>query len=292
MNLLNPGYKDIIDSIKLFYETYNRLPLEYDLDNTVIKLRLFLNCQKVKYTIGILNELEYKLLCEIPTFEDELLCFDFAMKVSNIIEYYENNGILPKPYNKDINIKKMGEFLDEQKNEIKNKTLCDDKIEVLCKIPAFYKYLYYNNNQYMKNLSIHEKYLYIKNYYDDYKKLPTLKDDNPLLKSLCKFITNLIYVHKNDLYNIDKYKIFCQILAIERRIKKTPNEYFEDMTNKLIEFCKINGDIPYGYKTENNEKKLNLFLRYQKRLYTLDKLSDEKYNMLSKSDIVLNYLHK
>lgn len=290
--VINQNYIITIHEIILYYNNYKCLPGINEIQNNMVEyfMRLFLDTQKEKYFNKSLTNTEYILLCEIPTFVNELNFIDFQIQINNIINYYNKYKILPKSYNKNEETKKMGEFLDIQNDKYIDEKLTFEHINLLFKIPTYKSYLTSNTLLYVSNLTVDEKYLYIKNYYDEYGCLPKTSNKNRFLSILGRHILNLYEDYEQNI-NIYEYNLYIQITEFRYKLINFNNVKRIAFIHVINEFCFINKRLPVN--TNQYEKEMYIFLCYQKKLFKHGLLSMTNYDLLTnKCDIIKNYIDK
>lgn len=207
---------------------------------------------------------------------------EFKNKVNKIIEYHNNNGKLPSTISPNNDIRKLGTFLVVQKRLYRNNKLSKTKIDYLNKIPNFCLSLSKGDLSFNNNINK------IKLYYDEYKKIPF--DD----RSIKLFLANQRYLYKHNNLREDRYNTLISIPGIDNYLKENidPNINYEKKVNDIIKYYDKNGKLPSNHNEDNEIRSLGGFLYKQKRMFKQNKLSDERYNILKKSDVIINYLNQ
>lgn len=197
-----------------YYYIYKKLPEINDNDLFVRSLGIFLNTQKYKYVMNLLNYEEYILLCKIPTFEYVL---NFTKKTKLLNDYYNLYQILPQHYNTSNIAIILTKFLNEQRKKCYLGTLSENEYNMLNIIPTVCNRLNKSDNVFINMLSFEDKIKYIINYYNDVGKLPSCKSKNTIIRTLGYF---LYYHRKHSINKPNLYKLLCNIPTFKHKVTK------------------------------------------------------------------------
>lgn len=270
--LLKPKlYKKRINDVIEYYNKYKKLPSSKHHDLKIRSMGVFLCTQKKLYREKKLLNHRLNLLNTIPTFNiNSYRINSFEDNVKTIIDYYKKHNHLPTVKNKPLY-----KFLLRQKYLNKNNELSEERYNLLCTIPTFGKKL---NEEYepstISYLTYEEKVGMIIDYYNQYKKLPTINDNE--FKSFYVFLKSQKTKYHKGKLSEERYKLLCTIPTYE--IDKTYDTIFTEKVNTIIEYYNKYYKLPS--MTDKVMKSYGNFLRDQRQLYRKGKLSDDRYKLL------------
>lgn len=272
-----------------YYNIYNKLPELNDNDPYIRSLSLYLYTERQKYIFDLLTDDEYNLLCNIPTFENTLI---FIKNFKMLNNYYHNYEILPQKFNTSKIAKTLVNFLYEQKEKHEKGTLSISEYKLLCSIPTVSIKLSNSDNTFIAKISFKDKIKYVISYYNDIGKLPTRYNDDKTVKSLGYFLSN--EREKNiDKKNLYKYNLLCSIPTYKNRLNKNKDNMvmYKKTVKDIMLFYNTYKVLPNQSNNPSNNKKLGSFLNIQRSYYKNKILSNERYNYLSKFNVIEVYLN-
>ncbi len=291
---------------KEYYKKYENLliPQDYvaiDEDNNEINLGSWIMKQRQKYKKGILSTTRINLLNEIGMVWSiynncEIISDEWMEKYQLAKEYYEKykNLLIPQNYiirDKNNSEIKLGEWIQNQRQRKKEKTLNKKQIKLLNGIKMVWKIKNNDKEVYSNWL---QNYNYAKEYYKKHKNLLipqnyVVKDEDGKNIKLGQWIRSQRYRYKNDDLNskqiklLNKIKMVWTILENEELISdewmenyELAKKYYEEHGNLLI-------PSTYVVKDEDgNDVKLGYWINTQRGVY-----KGKRYGSLNESQICL-----
>ena len=187
-------WKNILRQIDIYIHQNNILPSRYDDNDDVKKLGNWIDTQKKNYDKEdkIMKDNEIRLLWK--TFIDKYPQFFISYKAewmktfNEVKQYVELHNILPTQCHKEYNVKKLGNWIGNTKQNYKTNIgiMKDKEIKLLWEnFIDKYKQLFQSREENWKDtLQLCEDYVKTND------KLPTTKNKNTHIKSLANFICN------------------------------------------------------------------------------------------------------
>ena len=250
------------------------LPFRYNKNENIKKLGRFISKQKKNYKNNLQimknEEIRNKWKKFIEKYQDYFLdnieIWDNNLK--KVEEYIIFNGILPFRYDKNENIKKLGTFIDRQKQNYKDNKHSMKNEEIRNHWENFIKkyeeYFLDNKQIWCKNLKDIEEYIIVN------RTLPSINNKDKNVKKLGRFICNEKQNYKDNKHSMKNEEIRNHW---ENFIKKY-EEYFLDKEeiwynnlNEVKNYIILNNKLPSTIDKDNNIKKLGSFISNQKTNY-------------------------
>jgi superfamily II DNA/RNA helicase len=239
-----------LDDIKKYIDTYNKRPSSKDNDVKIKKLGIWVTINQRNYKKkdrAMKNEDIYNKWGEfINKYKKYFLSNneEWYINLKLVENYIDENSKRPSKESNDIFIKKMGNWIcDQKKKYIKNKDIMKDETIKKAWIEFTTKYKQYflsNNEEWFNNLKLVEEYI-IKN-----KKRPINSDKDVKIKQLGGWICNQQTKYKNNEKNMK-----------DETIKKT----WEDFITKYEQYFLSNNELWLNnlkqveeYIVKNNKK--------------------------------------
>ena len=280
----NDNFEKVIQYIK----ENNKTPSENDKNSDINFLGRWLTNQKTNYRLHD-RIMKNNIICDkfknfLETYKNYLLTNEevWNNNLEKVINFIKNNNKLPSSESKDIEIKKLGEWILNQKtNYIKRNKLMKNKI-IYNKFKNFleiYKnYLLTNEEVWNNNLEQLIKYININN------KLPSPTNKDIEVNKLGKWLTfqkmnykQKIQIMKNDVI----YNKFKDFLELYKDYLFTITEIWYNNLDKVIKYIDENNKLPSTSDKNKEIKFLGIWFSCQKRNYKI-----RKHSM--KDDIIYN----
>jgi superfamily II DNA or RNA helicase len=271
-------FEEKIKLIEDYIKENGNLPNKRD-NNPIIKsLGIWTTNQKRNYKQNkyLLSNPEFRKKWEYFINEYEEL-FKTNEKIwddnlNNLIDYIKENGELPSQNDKNLKIKSLGIWISNQKTNYKNNKDLLSKPEFRKKwedIKNEYEALFKTNEE-IWNDNLNNVIDYIK----ENCKLPTMYNNNPIIKSLGIWLSHQKKNYKNnkDLLSKPEFRKKWEDIKNEyEALFKTNEEIWNDNLNNVIDYIKENGKLPS--RNDNNPiiKSLGIWISHQKTNYKNNK---------------------
>ncbi len=238
------SFKDKIKlNISNFYNNHN----EKEIKTIELNIQILNNY--------IINIKEYKQLT-------------WTEKLELLENYIKENNKLPSNHNKDLNIRRLGNWILHQKTNYKNNEYIMKNENIRTEWELFidkYKDLFKTNQEiWYDNLKK------IQDYIKENNKLPSKRNNEPNIIRLGRFITsqkenykNNEYIMKND--NIRKeWELFIEKY---KELFKTDEEKWYDNLQEVENYIKENNKLPNQIDKDLNIGRLGKWISHQKKNY-------------------------
>ncbi len=306
----------------LFYKEYGNIKVSYDYKVTIngceqVNLKSWVYRQKVYYSEGKLNEEKIRLLnnlrieWEIPKRKRDKITgiSEKWLEMYNLIlDYYKSHENTLIPWNyvviKDGKTIDLGTWLRVEKSHFYNGKLSEEK-KILLNNLGINENTNAVNKWEEKKKEWYIMYKYALEYFKEHgnidvsdKFIYNAKDNKKV--ELGKWINNQRTYYKRGSLLIERKELLEEIGIIWNRIPKYPEQNLKkwlEMYKCAVLYYKEHGDllIPTEYKMTNENDEvvyLGRWLKHQRNLYTNNKLSKDKIEMLESIGIIWTKLKK
>lgn len=204
----------------------------------------------------------------------EFRAYSWQEKFEMLIKYVESNGILPLISSSDNKIKQLGVWVSTQKLNYKNGLLKDENVKKLWEefVEQHPKLFQSNKEKWLENLQS------VKNYINQYNKLPSQLDKNFTAQNLGHWIcTQKQKINKGNIaimQNEDIRNIWEEFVKDYKKFFKTWNDKLEE----TILYIEKNKVAPSPSSKDATVKKLGSWLYNQLHAYK----NNEKMNLTNK----------
>ncbi len=306
---INPNNWDMMYELaKKYYEHYSDLKIPfsfktingYETDENGYNLGFWISSQRVKYKKGTLSEDRIKKLKEIDMIFGIGRQDAWNMMYELTKKYYEHYGNLKIPhsfktingYETDEKGYKLGFWISKQRNNYKNGTLSEDRIEKLEEIGMIFENVYKDTWNMMYKLA--------KKYYEHYDNLKIPKmfktingyEIDEKGYNLGVWIATQKTNYNKSILSEDKIEKLEEIGMIFKKVNdntwnmmyKLAKKYYEHYGDLKISrsFKTIN-----GYEIDKNGYNLGFWISNQRRVkYKNDTLSEDRIKQLEKIDMI------
>ena len=189
-------------------------------------------------------------------------------KLAQVEKYIKENGKLPSSTDKNIHIKSLHYWINDQKRNYKNNKQIMKNKEIRIEWEDFinkYEELFRNNKEVWK-----DKLNKIKDYIKENGKLPSRENKNDDIRKLFSWIVyqkmNYKY-NKEIMKNEEIKKEWKDFINNYQELLKNNKEIWNDNLNKIEDYIKENGKLPVKSNKNTDIKKLATWIISQKRQY-------------------------
>ena len=220
------SWNEKLQKVKTYIDKHNKLPSQYDKIQEVKTLRLWLNRQKTNYkknTYVMKNNTDIKT--EFENFLDKYKKYFetnekiWYEKLEQVKKYIDDNNKLPSCHNKiQEEVKKLGQWLDNQKKNYKNTKIMQNNTDIKTEFKNFL-------DEYDEHFETNEEIWYenleqVKKYIDDNNKLPSCHNKiQEEVKKLGQWLDNQKKNYKKNTYIMQNNN------DIKTEFEKFCNEY-------------------------------------------------------------------
>ena len=301
-------WKENLNKLENYIIENGKLPSTINKDKNIKSLGLWVSTQKKNYKNNIENMKNEDIRKQWEQFIEKYidlfktynkLWIDNLNKLEN---YIIENGKLPSTINKDKNIKSLGNWISNQKDNYKNNEHIMKLNENIRKqweefIEKYKEYFKSDIEKWKENLNKSEEYI------NENGKLPSQLDKDKNIKYLGDWLLSQKQNYKNNEYimklNKDIRKQWNEFINKYNDLFKTDIEKWKVNLFKLEEYINKYNKLPSQINKDENIKKLSSWLSTQKKNYKnneyIMKLNKDirkqwnefinKYNDLFKTDI-------
>jgi hypothetical protein len=281
-------WNDNLIKVQNYINDNNKTPSMVDKNKDIKFLGSWLLTQKQNYknkkkimkNDDIYNKFtEFMELNKQYLLSNEELWNDNLIKVQN---YIINNGKTPSKYDKNIDIKFLGQWLSIQKQNYKNKEYVMKNNEIYIKFTEFIElnkqYLLSNEELWNDNL------IKVQNYINDNNKTPSTINKNKDIKILGSWLDTQKHNYKNKeqiMKNNEIYNKFTEFLKLNKQYFISNEEIWNDNLIKVQNYIIDNNKTPSSEDKNKDIKILGSWLSNQKANYKNKKYimkNDEIYN--------------
>ena len=259
----------VIDYVK----EYNILPSQIDKYDEIKKLGKWISHQKINYKNNewimkkewekFMNDYE-----ELFKTNEEL----WNENKNKVIDYIKENNKLPSYISKDVEINRLGNWINTQKAKYKNNKEIMKNEEIKKEWERFI-------NEYNKLFKTNEELWYenknkVIDYFKEYNILPSTIDKDNEIKKLGIWINNQKKNYKNNkeiMKNEEIRKEWEKVMNDYEELFKTNEELWNENKNKVIDYFKENNILPSSHSKYNEIKKLGIWINNQKSNYKNNK---------------------
>ena len=264
-----------INEIQLYIEEHNKLPCQADKNEKIKKMGYFITLQKINYTShdDIMKNENIRIIWEqfIEKYEELFLSRIniWTNNFNNLEQYIITNGKLPSEKNEDKYIRKLGQFLGNQKKNFKDKIQIMKNEDIYNKWNNFidkYQELFISDEEiWFYNISKIEEYIVTNN------KFPTRPNKDKNIEKLAKFLSHQKENYKQNVKNMknnDKIRnAWINFIEKHKEHFFSPNELWEYKLNMIIDYIKQNKKVPSCYDKDSSIKSLGRFIKTQNQNY-------------------------
>lgn len=270
-----------LDDLSEYIKNNNKLPSQCDKDDKVKDLATWVKVQKKNYKKQEFNMKNKQISTKWKQFIEEYSEFfvskeeTWKNRLNTIIQYIDDNSILPSRSSTDIEVKNMAEWIQRQKQYYKNKLAVFENQDIILLWENFInKYDRYktNENKWIENFEN------VKKYVNEYKQLPSRDDDNNCIKQLCDWVNtqkqnykNKTQILKNDYFYklwedfIHNYNDLC--MDHDNNPLKTYEEKWFEKFDKVKEYILQNSKLPSKHNKDDTIMRLGVWLSRQNQNY-------------------------
>jgi len=280
----NNHYEKVINYIK----ENNKLPLEKHKDKNIKLLGGWLSNQKTNYRLKnriMKNNTIYNKFKEfLETYKEYLLSNEekWYNYFEKLIKYIKENNKLPSSESKDKDVKILGSWFLNQKNNYKNH-IKSMKNEIIYN--KFKEFLEKYKEYFISNEEIWYNHLeQVIKYINDNNKLPSPTGKNKEINILGEWLTCQKMNYKKNEQIMKNYIIYNKFKDFLEKYKKyflTNEEVWTNNLKKIIKYIKENNKLPSSSSKDNKIQALGRWISTQKKNY-----KNKKYIM--KNDIIYN----
>jgi len=284
-----------LNKLKTYIGLNKKLPSINDENKEINSLYSWMRTQKTNY-VNMKNENIKNIWEQFINQYANLFMLNEEIwynKFNTIIEYIENNNTLPSRSSLDVENKKMGEWIQKQKQNYKNKT----GVMNLNDIRFIWEHFLSKYDKYKTNEDKwFENFEAVKEYVKQNKQLPSReynRDKN--IQKLANWVNTQKQNYKNKTQifkNSIIFKLFDEFVNENYDLFKTNEELWMDNYNELLEYIKFNNKLPSKHNENENIKKLGIWISRQKQLYENKEniMNNDEFRIIWKQFIEKNYI--
>jgi superfamily II DNA or RNA helicase len=281
-------YKSFAD-LKTFIDYNKKLPCKRSSDTNEKQLGSWLTNQKNNYKNkdrAMNDKIKYNLWEKfIKEYKEYLKNLDdiWYELFAQLKEFIDKNNILPNKRSNDVDEKKLGNWLSNQKNNYADKE-CSMKDNIKYNIWTAFIEEY---KEYFKDFDNiwYETFEKLKEFIEEYKRLPSQHSINANEKKVGQWLSTQKQNYKNkeqSMKDKTKYKLWTDCIQQYKEYFKDFDTIWYETFEKLKEFINKYKKMPSQHSKNTDEKKLGQWISNQKKNYKNKKesMKDEtKYNL-------------
>jgi hypothetical protein len=287
-----------LDDLSEYIKNNSKLPSKFDKDDKIKGLATWVQVQKKNYKKQEFNMKNKQISTKWKQFIEEYSEFfvskeeTWKNRVNTIIQYIDDNSLLPSRSSTDIEVKKMAEWIQHQKQYYKNKSAVFENQDIILLWENFInKYDRYKTNE----DKWFENFEAVKEYVKQNKQLPSKennKDKN--IQRLGNWVNSQKQNHKNKtqiLKDETIFKLFDEFVKDNYDLFKSNEELWMDNYNRVLEYITTHNRLPSKSDKDENIQKLGLWISRQKQLYNKkqDIMKNEELRIIW-DQFILKYL--
>jgi len=267
------SWEEKLEMVEEYIQENRKLPLSTDKNVMVKQLRNWISHQNKNYKKQEFNMKNKQICIKWEKFIEEYSEFFLSKeeiwqnRFNIIIQYIEDNSILPSRSSTNIEVKNMAEWIQHQKQYYKNKSSIFENQDIRLIWEQFV-------SKYDKYKTIEDKWIenlqYVKDYVKLNKKLPSREDNDDAVRKLSNWVNSQKQNYKNKtqiLNNEYFYKLWDEFIGMNYVLFKSNEEVWYDKLNELKTYIENHNKLPYNSDKEDNIKSLARWVQTQKRNY-------------------------
>ena len=275
------SWEEKLDMVEEYIQENRKLPLSTDKNVMVKQLRNWISHQNKNYKKQEFNMKNKQICIKWEKFIEEYSEFFLSKeeiwqnRFNIIIQYIEDNSILPPRSSTNIEVKKMAEWIQHQKQYYKNKSSIFENQDIRLIWEQFV-------SKYDKYKTIEDKWIenlqYVKDYVKLNKKLPPRDDNDDAVRKLSNWVNSQKQNYKNKtqiLNNEYFYKLWDEFihdydnLCMDNDNKpfKTYQEKWFDNFDKVKNYIFQNNKLPSKHDKDDKIMKLGIWISRQNQNY-------------------------
>ena len=266
-------WKINLENVKKYIDKTKKKPSQYYKNIEIHKLGIFLVIQFKNYKNRkniMKDENIYNLFTNfLEQYKDFFIdnTGQWKINLENVKNYIDEYKQRPNPKSKNIEIKKLGTFLDTQLQNYKNKKniMNDENIyNLFTNFLEQYKEFFIDNVEQWKI-----KFENVKNYIDEFKQRPNQESKNIDIKKLGTFLQTQLHNYKNKkdiMKNENIYNLFTNFLEQYKEFIDNIEQWKINLEN-VKKFIDEHRKKPSKYDKNAEIKKLGTFLQNQLKNY-------------------------
>ena len=275
------SWEEKLDMVEEYIQENRKLPLSTDKNVMVKQLRNWISHQNKNYKKQEFNMKNKQICIKWEKFIEEYSEFFLSKeeiwqnRFNIIIQYIEDNSILPPRSSTNIEVKKMAEWIQHQKQYYKNKSSIFENQDIRLIWEQFVsKYDKYKTieDKWSENLQC------VKDYVKLNKKLPPRDDNDDAVRKLSNWVNSQKQNYKNKtqiLNNEYFYKLWDEFihdydnLCMDNDNKpfKTYQEKWFDNFDKVKNYIFQNNKLPSKHDKDDKIMKLGIWISRQNQNY-------------------------
>ena len=263
-----------LEFVKKYINKNKQRPSTYDKDTNIKKMGSWIGTQQTNYAKNAYIMKDKEIQTKWEEFVKEYAEYfrsneeEWIQRLESVKKYIDKNKHRPYQKDKDINVKKMGQWLHNQQTKYAKKDMIMKDKEIQTKWEEFVKeYVeYFRSNEDEWNQMLKS----VKKYIDKNKQRPTNRSKNTNIKKMSAWI-NIQQTNYAKKTQIMKYK---EIQTKWDGFVKEYVEYFrsnEDEWNQMLKSVKKyidkNKQRPSTIDKDTNVKKMGQWISYQQTSY-------------------------
>jgi superfamily II DNA or RNA helicase len=271
----NEQWENTLKIISEHVDENNNLPSTHDKDESIKKLGSWIGTQKNNYSKEkeIMKSPKIRKLWEKfqEKYSEYFISNEEQWKITLklISEYVDENKKLPSQYDKTESIKKLGQWIQNQKTKYSKKEHIMKTSPEICKLwekfqEKYSEYFISNEEKWENTLKLIEEYV------DENKKFPSKHDKNESIKKLGQWLL----IQKQNYAKKEQIMKTPEIHKLWVEFQKKYSEYFisneEQWKNnfqKVNEYIDKNNKLPSENDKNDSIKKLSIWIQNQKKKY-------------------------
>jgi superfamily II DNA or RNA helicase len=275
------SWEEKLDMVEEYIQENRKLPLSTDKNVMVKQLRNWISHQNKNYKKQEFNMKNKQICIKWEKFIEEYSEFFLSKeeiwqnRFNIIIQYIEDNSILPPRSSTNIEVKKMAEWIQHQKQYYKNKSSIFENQDIRLIWEQFV-------SKYDKYKTIEDKWIEnlqcVKDYVKLNKKLPPRDDNDDAVRKLSNWVNSQKQNYKNKtqiLNNEYFYKLWDEFihdydnLCMDNDNKpfKTYQEKWFDNFDKVKNYIFQNNKLPSKHDKDDKIMKLGIWISRQNQNY-------------------------
>jgi superfamily II DNA or RNA helicase len=270
-------WKQKLNNLEKYINENNKLPSHNDKNGDIKRLGGWIGVQKKnhKKRTEIMKNREIYDLWTTFTKQYETLFLSneeiWKNTLDNVKKYIDMNKIIPCFTNENDEIKKLGRWVDAQKQKHKNKTQIMVNKGIYNLWSEFikkYKTLFMSNGEAWLDM-----FELVKKYIDENKKLPQVINENDDIKILGRWVhtQKMNYKNKDKIMKNDKiYDLWTGFMDQHKILFMTNKKIWLNTMSNVKKYIDENNKLPSGYKNVH-VKNLSIWIGHQKKNYKIKK---------------------
>ena len=267
------SWEEKLEMVEEYINENGKLPLSTDKNVMVKQLRNWISHQNKNYKKQEFNMKNKQICIKWEKFIEEYSEFFLSKeeiwqnRFNIIIQYIEDNSILPSRSSTNIEVKNMAEWIQHQKQYYKNKSSIFENQDIRLIWEQFV-------SKYDKYKTIEDKWIenlqYVKDYVKLNKKLPSREDNDDAVRKLSNWVNSQKQNYKNKtqiLNNEYFYKLWDEFIGMNYVLFKSNEEVWYDKLNELKTYIENHNKLPSKHDKEDKIMKLGIWISRQNQNY-------------------------